>query len=93
MKNTKRRRYSESFKREAVKRVLDQKASSHSVSRSLGISQPALSKWVKKFNEEGSSVFSGEESEVKRLRAKVKRLQDEKDILKKAVSFFTQPGE
>jgi len=93
MKNTKRRRYSEAFKREAVKRVLDQKASSHSVSRSLGISQLALSKWVKKFNEEGSSVFSGEESEVKRLRAKVKRLQDEKDILKKAVSFFTQPGE
>jgi len=93
MKKIKRKRYSEAFKKEAVMRVVDQKVSGHSVSRSLGISQPTLSKWVKKFKEEGSSVFTGEEAEIRRLRAKVKRLQDEKDILKKAVSFFTQPGE
>ena len=90
MKDSKRKRYSEAFKKEAVKRVIGQNASTHSVSRELGISQPTLSKWVKKFKQEGSSVFSGEEAEVKKLRAKVKRLQDERDILKKAVSFFAK---
>ena len=70
-------------------RVIGQNASTHSVSRELSISQP-LSKWVKKFKEQGSSVFGGEDAEVKKLRAKVKRLQDERDILKKAVSFFAK---
>jgi len=90
MKDSKRRRYSEAFKKEAVMRVMGQNSSTHSVSKDLGISQPTLSKWVKKFKQEGSSVFVGEESEVKRLQAKMKRLQDERDILKKAVSFFAK---
>jgi len=90
MRDNKRKRYSEAFKKEAVMRVMGQNSSSHSVSKDLGISQPTLSKWVKKFKQEGSSVFVGEESEVKKLQAKVKRLQDERDILKKAVSFFAK---
>ena len=90
MKNTKGKRYSEAFKKEAVMRVLGENSSTHSVSRDLGISQPTLSKWVKKFKQEGSSVFGGEEAEVKKLRVKVKRLEDERDILKKAVSFFAK---
>ena len=90
MKDTKRKRYSEAFKKEAVMRVMGQNSSTHSVSRELGISQPTLSKWVKIFKEQGSSVFGREDAEVKKLRAKVKRLQDERDILKKAVSFFAK---
>ena len=90
MKNNKRKRYSEAFKKEAVLRVIGQNSSTHSVSKELSISQPTLSKWVKKFKQQGSSVFGPEEAEVKQLRAKVKRLQDERDILKKAVSFFAR---
>ena len=90
MKNNKRKRYSEAFKKEAVLRVIGQNSSTHSVSKELSISQSTLSKWVKKFKQQGSSVFGAEEAEVKQLRAKVKRLQDERDILKKAVSFFAK---
>ena len=90
MKNNKRKRYSEAFKKEAVLRVIGQNSSTHSVSKELSISQSTLSKWVKKFKQQGSSVFGAEEAEVKQLRAKVKRLQDEGDILKKAVSFFAK---
>ena len=90
MKDSKRKRYSEAFKKEAIMRVIGQNASTHSVSGELSISQPTLSKWVKNFKEQGSSVFGQEDTEVKKLRAKVKRLQDERDILKKAVSFFAK---
>ena len=90
MKDSKRKRYSEAFKKDAVMRVMGQNSSTHSVSRELGISQPTLSKWVKKFKQEGTSIFGQEDAEVKKLRAKVKRLQDERDILKKAVSFFAK---
>lgn len=89
MKGMKGKRYSEAFKKEAVMRVMGQNSSAHSVSQELGISQPSLSKWIKKFKQEGSSVF-GEGSEVKELQAKLKRTQDERDILKKAVSFFAR---
>ena len=90
MKDSKRKRYLEAFKKEAVMRVMGQNASTHRVSKELDISQPTLSKWVKKFKQEGSSVFGQEDAEVKKLQAKVKRLQDERDILKKAVSFFAK---
>ena len=90
MKNIKRKCYSEAFKKEAVMRVMGQNSSTHKVSRDLGVSQASLSKWGKKFKQEGSSVFGKEETEIKKLRSKVKRLQDERDILKTAVSFFAK---
>ena len=90
MKNTKRRRYSEAFKKEAVMRVIERNSSTYSVSRELGISQSMLSKWVRNFKEKGAFGCGGEDAEMKQLRAKVKRLQDERDILKKAVSFFVR---
>jgi len=89
MKGTKGKRYSEAFKKEAVMRVMGKNSSAHSISRELGVSQPALSKWLKKFRQEGSCFGQGT-SEMKQLQAKLKRTQDERDILKKAVSFFAK---
>ena len=71
-------------------RVMGQNSSSYKVSRELDVSQSVLSKWVKKFKEEGSSVFGEEDTEMKKLRSQVKRLRDERDILKKAVTFFAK---
>ena len=76
MKNNKRKHYSEAFKKEAVLRVIGQNSSTHSVSKELSISQPTLSKWVKKFKQQGSSVFGPEEAEVKQLRTKGSILPD-----------------
>ena len=90
MKVISRKRYSAAFKKEAVMRVMGQNSSSYKVSRELGVSQSVLSKWVKKFKEEGSSVFGEEDTEMKKLRSQVKRLRDERDILKKAVTFFAK---
>ena len=90
MKVISRKRYSAAFKKEAVMRVMGQNSSSYKVSRELGVSQSVLRKWVKKFKEEGSSVFGEEDTEMKKLRSQVKRLRDERDILKKAVTFFAK---
>ena len=70
--------------------LIEQNSSLHSVSRDLGISQHTLNKWVKKFKEKGFSIFGQEGDEVKKLQTKVKRLQDERNILKKASSFFAK---
>ena len=91
MKRVKRRRYSEEFKQEAVRRVLDGPVSSNQVSRELGIGQPILSRWVKRFKEGGCSSFSKEALVVvRKLKAENKRLKAERDILKKATVFFAR---
>ena len=90
MKNINRKHYSEEFKKEAVMRVMEKSSSANRVSRDLGVSQSVLSRWVRQFKQEGSSVFGQEGIEVKKLQAENKRLKAERDILKKAVSFFAK---
>ena len=46
----------------------------------LGINETGLSKWVKKFKQEGSCVFGQEDTETKRLQTKVKRVFRVKEI-------------
>ena len=87
MKSTHKRHYSEAFKKEAVMRVKGQNSSANKVSKDPGVSQSVLSRWAGQFKKEGTSVF-GQES--KKLQTENKRLKAERDILKKAVSFFTK---
>ena len=87
----KRRQYSEEFKKKAVQRVLDGPASLNQVSKELGIGQPALRKWLRRFKQGDSSSFNKEVSAaMRKLKAENKRLRAERDILKKATVFFAR---
>ena len=62
--------------------------------KSLGINHSMLGRWVKEQQSEDGHAFRGngrlsaEQQEIKSLKAEVKRLQMERDILKKATAFF-----
>jgi transposase len=66
------------------------------IARDLGISDSALSKWCKEFGEHGEEAFPGKghqtaiEEEIKHLRRENDILRQEREILKKAMSIFTQ---
>jgi transposase len=55
-----------------------------------------LRKWKKDLDDQGDQAFPGKgnlpalEEELRRLRAENKRLQMERDILKKATTFFAK---
>ncbi len=89
-----RRTYSRDFKLAAVKLVTVQGYSVAEAARSLGIRENLLRLWKHKLEAEGDQAFPGHgrlpplEEEVRRLRAENKRLQMERDILKKATAFF-----
>ena len=89
-----RKTYTPEFKLQAVKMVLEQKLSVAEVARRLGVSQNLLHTWKKAVLEGGTNAFPGSghltplEEENRRLRAEVKRLEAERDILKKATAFF-----
>ena len=92
----KRKKYTADFKRDAVSLVLDQEYTQAEAARSLGINAQMLGRWVKELQECDSAAFRGngkltpEQQELRDLRAQVKRLEMEKEILKKASQYFAK---
>ena len=91
-----RKKYSKEFKLDAVSLVSEQGYSRAEAARSLGINAQMLGRWVKEHKSEDGQAFRGngkltpEQEELRTLRAQIKRLQMEKDILKKATVFFAK---
>jgi transposase len=91
-----RRKHTREFKVEAVKLVTDKGYSVAEAARSLDIGQTLLRSWMQALQKEGSQAFPGQghrsplEEEVRRLQAENRRLQMERDILKKATAFFAK---
>ncbi len=92
MKNKPRRRYTDEFKADAVRLVLEEGISVVEVSSNLGISSASLYQWVNKAKKnppltpEGDDVYE----ELKRLRKENRILREEREILKKAAAFFAK---
>jgi len=93
---SKRKKYSPEFKRDAVSLVVEQNYSQAEAARNLGINAPMLGRWVKEYANNDSGAFRGngkltaEQQEIRELKAAVKRLELEKEILKKASQFFAK---
>ena len=88
---TTRKKYPKEFKLDAVSLVLEQEYTKAEASRSLGINPNLIARWIQEHQaDESGQAFRGngkltpELEEIRALRAQVKRLQMEKDILKKA---------
>ena len=82
-----RKKYSKEFKLDAVSLVTDQGYSRSEAARSLDINANMLGRWVKQYEGEGQAFrgagkLTPEQEENRKLRAKVKRLEMEKEILK-----------
>ena len=90
-------RYSPEFKDEAVRQVLERGYSLAEVSQRLGVSVHSLHKWVKVVKPDKSEESAAELKEAKReilkLRAELRRTEEERDILKKAARYFASQPE
>ena len=86
--------YPPEFKLQAVKMITEQKLSVAEVARRLGVTENRLHDWKKAVHKKGVDAFPGSghltpvEEELRQLRADVKRLEMERDILKQAPAFF-----
>lgn len=93
-----RQHFSKEFKLEAVRLLeLGQKPATQ-LALELGIPRNRLYKWQTELNKAGKELaFPGtgrkpadERSENERLRAELKRVTEERDILKKAAAYFAR---
>ena len=95
---TKRRQYSEEFKKEAVEYSLTSGKSVREVAKDLGIPCHNLSRWRAQYRKRGELAFPGhgkenlapQEAENRRLKKELADTQIERDILKVALAIFTK---
>jgi transposase len=91
-----RQRFTQQFKDDAARLVIENGYSFEETGRRLGVGANNISRWVRKYRNtlEGpaESGFSREQlvAELKRVRKENKRLEMEREILKKATVFFAK---
>jgi transposase len=94
----KRQRFTKEFKMEAVKLLEQGDKPSTQLALELGIRRNMLYKWQEQLRDKGQAqAFRGpgakplsEYSEVERLKRELKRVTEERDILKKAAAYFAK---
>jgi transposase len=78
------KRYPEEFKIEAVKQVVDRGYSVSSVATRLDITTHSLYAWIKYGPDSSTNKEQSDaQAEIRRLQKELKRVTDERDILKK----------
>ncbi len=85
-----RQRYPEEFKVEAVKQVVDRGHSVADVAGRLGMTTHSLYAWIKKYGPDSAehNAKADDAAEIRRLKKELKRVTDERDMLKKATAYF-----
>lgn len=89
-----RRKYDADFKKEVI-RMIESGRSVPDVAQSLGIGSNLIYTWVKRSKKKGSApgiepdISFDEEKLI--LQKRIKELEQERDILKKALGIFSRP--
>jgi transposase len=92
-----RRQYTKEYKLDAISLVLDQGHTPSEVSRSLGINANMLRRWIREYQANdagqafrGNGKLTSEQEEIRQLKAQIKQLKLEREILKEATVFFAK---
>lgn len=84
--------YTEEFKRDAVRLVVEQGLPRKRVARDLGVSVGTLREWILQLVPPSERIPEGlpPEEHIRQLERELERTRMERDILKKAVGIFSQ---
>ncbi len=86
------KKYSKSYKLDAVRMALSSAKSQAQVARELGLKENSLYNWVSQYRGEvlGTNHDMSPEQELAALKKEVVQLRQEREILKKAAAYFAQ---
>ena len=86
------KRYADEFKIEAVRQVVDRGFPVAEVAGRLGVSTHSMYEWLKKFGpaERRTEELDATQEELRHVKAELSRVTEERDILKKAATYFAK---
>jgi transposase-like protein len=86
------KRYTEEFKIEAAKQVTERGHGIYSVANRLGVTPKSLYAWIRRYGDMPvlQETITDHQAEINRLKAELKRVTEERDILKKATAYFAK---
>ena len=86
-------RYAEEFKIQAVNQVTEKQLPVADVAARLGVSTHSLYAWIKRYSkpQETRQQDDDQQAELRRLRAELKRVTEERDILKNRLPGAPRP--
>ncbi len=91
-----RRRFDAQFKRDALRLIEESHRPITDIARELNIRPELLYRWKSEHAGDPEQAFPGkghmkpDEEYVRRLERELKRTQEERDILKKALAYFSR---
>jgi len=94
-KHSTQKRFTEEFKMEAVRQITDRGHKVADVAERLGVSTHSLYKWLKLYPDGRRRDVDEQDQakEMRRLKAELKRVTEERDILKKAAAYFAKQSQ
>lgn len=89
------KRYTDEFKIEAIKQITERGYSVADVAERLGTTTHSLYAWLKRYGEASPQQIkkADEQAEIAQLKAELRRVTEERDILKKAAKYFANQPE
>lgn len=88
---TRRRKYTDEFKRRAVRMSYSSERSVRDVAESLGVDKSMLYQWRKRYTPDGDKSEQAEQEEdIRALQMRIAELEEENDILNKASAYFAK---
>jgi transposase len=87
-----KQRYPEEFTTEAVKQITERGRKMADLSARLGVSHYSLYQWINahRMSVAQRQAQGAQADELHKLKAELKRVTDERDILKKAAAYFAK---
>ena len=92
-----RKQYTKEFKLDAISLVLHHGHTTTEVSRNLEITSNMLRRWIREYQADdadqsfrGNGKLTPEQEEIRQLKAQIKQLKLEREILKEATVFFAK---
>jgi len=93
METKRRRKFTDEYKQDVIRMLEEKEIPTKELAKDIGISVELIYSWRKKYGKgkHNNNVKQENTAEVKKLIKRLREVEEERDILKKAMAIFTQP--
>lgn len=93
MEKRRRRKFTNEYKQDVIRMLEEKEIPIKELAKDMGLGIDLLYSWRRRYGKGNYNNISKEEdtAEVKKLIKRLREVEEERDILKKAMAIFTQP--